>query len=154
MFDHSAVVYEFPNGPRLYALCQTRTGCYPSWDDIITGTKGVCHWTACRIEGENPWRYEGPQNNASIEEQKILINSLRNDSPVNHEATMIDSTYMAIMGQVASYTGKQVTWGQIISADFEFEPKLAETCIDMPAPTEPDPKGNYPLPIPGFTEFM
>ncbi len=154
MFDHSAVVYEFGSGPRLYALCQTRTGCYPNWDDIIMGTKGVCHWTACRIEGENPWRYEGPQNNAHVEEQKILINSIRDSTPVNHADTMIDSTYMAIMGQIASYTGKQVTWDQMLTADFEFEPKLADTRLDMPSPIQPDAAGNYPLPMPGFTDYF
>ena len=34
----------------------------PMWDDVIMGTKGTCYWTDCRIEGETPWRYEGPQN--------------------------------------------------------------------------------------------
>jgi len=154
MFDNASVTYEFASGPRLYASCQTRTGCYPKWDDIILGTKGVCHWTDCRIEGENPWRYQGPKNIADIEEQKILVNSIRNGAPVNHQNTMIDSTYMAIMGQVAVYTGKQVTWDQITSADFEFEPKLADVRLDMPASTRPDAEGNYRLPIPGFTEYL
>jgi predicted dehydrogenase len=110
MFDHHSVVYEFAGGPRLYALCQTRLGCYSNWDDIIMGTKGVCHWTACRIEGETAWRYEGPKNDANVEEQKILIGSIRAGTPVNHADTMIDSTYMAIMGQLACYSGKPVTW--------------------------------------------
>jgi predicted dehydrogenase len=57
MFDHHTVVYEFASGPRIYALCQTRANCYGNWDDILMGTKGVCHWTACRIEGETNWHY-------------------------------------------------------------------------------------------------
>ena len=77
MFDHHTVVYEFASGPRLYALCQTRAGCYQSWDDIIMGTKGICHWTDCRIEGETKWRYEGPRNVSHVEEQKILIGAIR-----------------------------------------------------------------------------
>ncbi len=154
MFDHSSVVYEFAGGPRLNALCQTRTGCYPNWDDIIMGTKGVCYWTACKIDGEQPWRYEGPQNNANTEEQRLLIDSIRNASPVNASDTMIDSTYMAIMGQVASYSGKPVTWEQMLAADFEFEPKLADVRLDMPPSTQPDATGNYPLPVPGFTDYF
>ncbi len=154
MFDHSSVVYEFASGPRLTALCQTRVNCYPNWDDIIMGTKGVCYWTACRIEGESPWRYEGPQNNANTQEQQLLIDSIRNATPLNHADTMIDSTYMAIMGQIASYTGKQVTWDQMLAADFEFEPKLADVRLDMPPATQPDASGNYPLPIPGFVDYF
>ncbi|MGQ9573919.1 MAG: Gfo/Idh/MocA family protein [Thermoguttaceae bacterium] len=154
MFDHHTVVYEFPSGVRLYALCQTRDGCYPLWDDIIMGTKGVCHWSACRIEGETKWRYQGPHNVADIEEQKILIGSIRQGKPVNHGDTMIDSTYMAVMGQIACYTGKPVTWEQMMGADFEFEPKLADVRLDMPAPTKPDATGNYPLPVPGITTYF
>ncbi len=62
MFDNHSVVYEFKSGVRVYALCQTRDGCYGSWDDIIMGSKGTCYWSACRIEGETKWRYQGPHN--------------------------------------------------------------------------------------------
>ena len=154
MFDHHTVVYEFASGPRIYALCQTRAGCYPTWDDIIMGTKGVCHWSACRIQGETNWRYEGPRTDPSTEEQKILIGSIRDGHPVNHGDTMIDSTYIAIMGQIACYTGRQVTWEQMMQADFEFEPKLADVRLDMESPIKPDATGNYPLPIPGLTNYF
>ena len=154
MFDHATVVYEHKSGPRIYAMCQTRNGCYPSWDDIIMGTKGVCHWTACRIDGETNWRYDGPRNNPHAEEQKILIGSIRQGTPVNHGDTMIDSTYVAIMGQIACYTGITVTWEQMMAADFEFEPKVADVRLDMDPATEPDATGNYPLPIPGMTKYL
>jgi len=154
MFDHHTVVYEFKSGPRLYGMCQTRNGCYGIWDDIIMGTKGVCHWSACRIEGETKWRYEGPKNDPHTQEQVILINSIRDGKPVNHGDTMIDSTVMAIMGQIACYLGKPVTWEQMAAADFEFEPKLSDVRLDMPPPTTPDATGNYPLPKPGFTKYF
>jgi len=154
MFDNHSVVYEFDGGPRLYALCQTRNGCYGNWDDIIMGTKGTCRWTACRIEGETNWHFTGPKNNPHAEEQNILIGSIRGGQPVNHGDTMIDSTYMAVMGQLACYSGKPVTWEQMIGADFEFEPKVADVHLDMEAPTKPDATGNYPLPIPGRTKYF
>ncbi|HUT89183.1 MAG TPA: Gfo/Idh/MocA family oxidoreductase [Thermoguttaceae bacterium] len=154
MFDHDTVVYEFKSGPRLYAMCQTRANCYPNWDDILMGTKGTCYWTACRIEGETNWRYEGPKNNPHTEEQKILIGSIRAGQPVNHRDTMIDSTYVGIMGQIACYTGKPVTWDEMMAADFEFEPKLADVTLDMDPPTRPDETGNYPLPLPGITSYF
>ncbi|MBN2294420.1 MAG: Gfo/Idh/MocA family oxidoreductase [Pirellulales bacterium] len=154
MFDHDTVVYEFPSGVRLYAMCQTRSGCYGNWDDIIMGTKGTCHWTALKIEGETNWRYKGPRNNPHAEEQKILIGAIRDGKPVNHENTMIDSTYMAVMGQIAVYTGKPVTWKQVMEADFEFEPKVEQATLDMEPPTRPDKTGNYPLPKPGLTTLL
>jgi len=154
MFDHASVVYEHASGPRINAMCQTRAACYANWDDIIMGTKGVCHWSACRIEGENPWRYSGPRNDPHSEEQNILIGSIREGKPVNHAETMVDSTYMAIMGQLAVYSGKTVSWEQMMASEFEFEPTCDDATLDMPSPTEPDEDGNYPLPIPGFTEYF
>ena len=154
MFDHNTVVYEMPSGVRVYAMCQTRAGCYPKWDDILMGTKGTCYWSATKIEGETNWHYEGPKNNPHSEEQNILINSIRDGEPVNHQATMIDSTYMAVMGQIASYTGNPVKWKQVMDADFEFEPKVDEVTLDMEPPTRPDETGNYPLPVPGVTELL
>jgi myo-inositol 2-dehydrogenase/D-chiro-inositol 1-dehydrogenase len=154
MFDHHTVVYEFKSGIRLYALCQTRFGCYGKWDDIIMGTKGVCNWSACKIEGDTNWRYDGPKNNSSSAEQQILIGSIREGKPINHGDTMVDSTYMAIMGQIACYTGKPVTWDEMMAADFEFEPKIADVHEDMEPPTKPDAEGKYPLPIPGITKYL
>ena len=153
MFDHHTAVYEFKSGPRLYALCRTQANCYPSWDDILTGTKGVCHWTACRIEGENKWQYQGRHNDPNVGEQERLVGSIRAGKPINDGSTMIDSTYMAIMGQIACYAGKPVTWDEMLAADFEFEPKIADATLDMDAPTKPDATGNYPLPLPGITKI-
>ncbi len=154
MFDHHTAVYEFASGPRLYGMCQTRLGCYSNWDDVILGTKGTCRWSACRIEGETPWRYEGPRNDPHAEEQKILIGAIREGRPVNHRATMIDSTYMAIMGQIACYSGKPVKWEQMQGADFTFGPAVDDVRLDMQAPVQPDASGNYPLPKPGFVEYF
>jgi len=154
MFDHGTVVYEFDSGPRLYALCQTRAGCHAKWDDILMGTKGVCYWSNCRIEGETNWSYEGPRNNEHTEEQKILIGSIRENQPVNNGDTMIDSTVTGIMGQIACYTGKPVTWKEMMDADFEFEPKVEEVTLDMDPPVRVDDTGNYPLPIPGVTNYF
>lgn len=154
MFDHHTVVYEFKSGVRLYAVCQTRAGCYGNWDDILMGSKGVCHWTACRIEGETKWRYQGPHNDPHTGEQQRLIGSIRSGNLINDGPTMIDSTTMAVMGQIACYTGTPVTWEQMMAADLEFEPKIADVTLDMEAPTRPDATGNYPLPLPGITKLL
>lgn len=153
MFDHHSVVYDFKSGPRLYGMNNTQVNCFPQWDDIIMGTKGTCYWSACRIEGETNWRYDGPRNDPHAEEQKILVGALREGRVVNHRDTMIDSTAMAIMGQLACYTGKPVTWEEFARLDFEFEPKLADVRLDMPPSIVPDATGNYPLPRPGLTTF-
>jgi hypothetical protein len=61
---------------------------------------------------------------------------------------------MAVMGQIACYSGKPTTWEQVAAADFEFEPKIADVKEGMPAPVQPDATGNYPLPKPGITKYF
>lgn len=154
MFDHHTVVYEYGSGARVYALCQTRNGCYHNYSDIIMGTKGVCYLGDCRITGETNWKFEGPHNNPYEEEQKALIDSVLQGKPINSGYHMITSTLTTIMGQIACYTGKAVEWAQVVKSNFQYAPPPDQSNFDTPPPVKPGPDGNYPLPIPGMTKMI
>ena len=66
---------------------------------------------------------------------------------------MARSTLMAIMGQLTCYSGKEVTWEQVNKSDFVFPPKVEDVRLDMEPPVKPGEKGNYPVPMPGISEF-
>lgn len=150
MFDHHTVVYEYASGARVYALCQTRNGCYGNSSDIVMGTKGVCHLGACRIEGENPWTFpREQQNNPYAAEQKALIEAIRSGQPINSGYHMANSTLSTVMGQIACYSGKPTNWEDVAKSDFEFGPSPDGASFDTPPPVTPDASGNYPLPVPG-----
>ncbi len=154
MFDHHTVVYEYDNGPRVYALCRTQVGCYDNATDVILGSKGRCYLGECRIEGQTKWRFEGPHNNPYVEEQKALIESVRNGKPINSGYHMANSTLFAVMGQVACYTGKPITWEEIAKSNLQFGPPPEQSTFETPPPTKPDKTGNYPLPVPGVTKLL
>lgn len=150
MFDHHTVVYEYASGTRVYALCQTRNGCYGNSSDIIMGSKGVCDLGACRIQGENAWTFpRDQQNNPYVAEQRALIDSIRNGRPLNSGYHMVNSTMSTILGQLACYSGKPTRWDEVAQADFQFGPSPDEASFDTPPPVTPDATGNYPLPVPG-----
>jgi len=150
MFDHHTVVYEYASGARVYALCQTRNGCYGNSSDIVMGTKGVCHLGACRIEGENAWTFPRDQhNNPYVAEQKALIESIRNGQPINSGYHMANSTLSTVMGQIACYSGKPTNWDDVAKSDFQFGPSPDQASFDTAPPVTPDVTGNYPLPVPG-----
>ncbi len=153
MYDHHTVVYEYPGGTRVYALCRTQINCYGNYNDIILGTKGTCDLMNCRIDGETKWRYDKPRNDAHAEEQKALIESVRKGEPINSGYHMAQSTMVAVMGQLACYSGKELTWEQVSQSDFQFGPPPEECNFDTPPPVTPDATGNYPLPKPGFFKF-
>ncbi len=148
VFDHHSVIYEYENGVRLYAFCRTTTGCYDEYSDIILGSKGRANLMACRIWGENNWRWQGSGDPYQIEHDKLFA-SIRSGKPINNGAYMARSTMMGVMGQISCYTGKEVTWEQIQASDFAYAPK-PEDCHDgMEPPTKPGPDGSYPVYVPG-----
>jgi len=154
MFDHHTAVYEYQSGARLYALCRTQLGCYGNSGDIIMGTKGTCNLARCRIEGETDWQYRGPHNNPYEAEQKALIDSVRSGRPINSGSYMVGSTMIGVLGQIACYTGKEVTWDQAYKSNLRFGPPPDESNFQTKPPSVPDETGNYPLPMPGITKLL
>ncbi len=157
MFDHHTVVYEYPQGTRLYALCRTQAGCYPNASDIIMGSKGTCYLDhRPRIEGENAWQFEGDPNNPYDAEQAALIESVRTGKPINSGYHMAHSTMITILGQLTCYGGEKRTFEEVNNSDLQFGPSPEESSFDTPPPSVPGEDGNYPLPRPGVTpeEFI
>ena len=151
MFDHHTVVYEYANGARVYALCRTQENTYHNPGDLITGTKGTCDLTACRIDGENKWQFKGQHNNPYVAEQQYMIDSIRNGKPINSGYHMNNSTLICVMGQLACYTGKAITWEEISKSEFSYGPGPERANFETPPPSKPGADGNYPLPRPGVT---
>jgi predicted dehydrogenase len=153
MFDHNTVVYEYPSGVRVYALCRTQERCYGNSSDIIMGTKGTCHLGSCKIEGQKPWKYRGPQNDPYLAEQRALIDSVRSGKPLSSGYHMNQSTLIGVMGQMACYSGAPVTWEEAMNSPLHFGPAPEASNFDTKPPTLPDKTGNYPLPRPGLTRL-
>jgi predicted dehydrogenase len=154
MFDHHTVAYEYASGARLYALCRTQDGCYNNAGDVVMGTKGTCYLDQCRFEGENSWRYDQAHNNPYDAEQKALIDSVREGRPINSGYHMARSTMLAVMGQIACYTGKPTRWDNVLNSDLQFGPAPEDSSFAIEPPTLKDETGNYPLPLPGITGLL
>ncbi len=154
MFDHHTVVYEFENGPRLYALCRTVANCYNNSGDIIMGSKGTCHLHQYRIEaGGTKWQYEGPRGAGYREEQAALVAAIKNNQPINSGYHMINATMTTVMGQMSCYTGQPYNYEDVLKSDLQYLPTPDETTLDLKPPTQPLDNGNYPLPLPGTTSL-
>jgi len=153
VFDHHSVVYEFDKGVRVYAFCRTTTGCYDEYSSLVFGTKGKASLLHCRLWGENTWRWQGQCDPYQIEHDKLFA-GIRSGNPINCGDYMARSTMIGVMGQLSCYTGKEVTWEQVMASDYYYPPK-PEDCHDgMEPPTKPGPNGSYPVPEPGRTKMI
>ncbi len=123
-YDNGFVVYEYANGIRGFLGCRTHDGCYTSNLDYIIGTKGTCavgHNPV--IDGEVRWRYKGFQKSKHQIEHDELFASIRAGKPINDGTRMAHTNLMAIMGRMAAYTGKKVTWKEAFHSQQRLVPE-------------------------------
>lgn len=153
VFDHHSVVYEFPDGVRVYAFCRTTSGCYDESSSLVFGSKGKANLTSCRISGENAWRWQGQCDPYQLEHDKLFA-AIRSGNPINCGDYMARSTMITVMGQISCYTGKEVSWEEINASDFFYAPRPEQCRDDMEPPTRPDATGSYPVPFPGRTRLL
>ncbi|MBU4273262.1 MAG: Gfo/Idh/MocA family oxidoreductase [Planctomycetes bacterium] len=152
VWDHHATVFEYARGARVYAYCRQQDGCATDVSDCFHGTKGRCDLLRCRIEGENSWRYEGPDCNRFDLEHVALFSAIRGGTPINNSLYMARSSMLAVMSTWASYTGQEIAWEQAMRSEHVAAP--AALSFEAEPPTKPDAHGEYPLPIPGLTKFV
>ena len=152
MFDHHAVVYAYENGPRLYAFCRTQAGCHAGVSDTVFGTKGRAELLHYRIVGETNVEIPAPTVSPYLQEQKELFAAIRAGKPINSGDYMAKSTMLAVLGQIACYTGRQLSWKKAVSSDFAFQPVDADFRSDPPI--KPGPDGLYPVAVPGKTKLI
>lgn len=144
IFDHMSVVYEYADGVKGFASCRQQDGTHIDVSDHILGTKGNCNVFRHSIKGETDWKYEGPKNNMYQTEHDELFASIRNSKPINNGEYMCRSTMLAIMGRMACYTGKEITWEQAMNSQENL----------TPAKYEWGPLAVAPVAMPGITEFV
>jgi myo-inositol 2-dehydrogenase / D-chiro-inositol 1-dehydrogenase len=156
VFDHHAVVYDFPKGVRVYAYCRTIDNCYNENSSLILGSKGRCDLLRLRITGETNWTHPGMKGRGDPYdlEHVALFEGIRGGKPVNNGDYMIRSTQVGLIGQFACYTGKEVTWEQFDNSSFYYPPVPEDVRMDMEAPVKPGADGTYPVFTPGVTKLL
>ncbi len=152
VFDHHGLVWEYPNGVRMYGFGRAQAGCYDETSDIIMGTKGIANLIKNHIQGETNWKYDGPPCNMYEAEHLAMFKSIRDGKPINNGKYMVNSVMMAILGQIVCYTGKKVTWDEAINATYRLGPENPD--FNTEPPVKPDEKGIYPVAMPGITKLL
>jgi predicted dehydrogenase len=146
IFDHHTVFYEYPSGIRVYFTCRRQEGCGKFVDEIVLGTKGKAQIIAGKIEGEKSWHFSGAgaRKGMYVAEHQAMIKSIREGKPINNGQYMCNSTLLAIMGRMCTYTGQDLTWEQVLKSKERLGP---DHYAWGNAPEEP-------VAIPGKTKFV
>jgi predicted dehydrogenase len=140
IYDHFAATFEFRNGARLTSACRQMPGCSGDVNDYVIGSKGTAHLMKHRVApaGGGAWEYGGEDKSMYDVEHDELFASIRAGKPINDGETAAHSTMLAIMAREAAYTGKRLTWKQMLESKQDLRPK-EYAWGPLPTPTVPTP---------------
>ncbi len=156
IFDHHFVEFKYASGAVISSQCRHQPNTMYKVGETFQLTNGAVDTNDAGIakiydlagnemrsisnsEGHNPYQ----------EEHNQLFASIRNKGVINDAYNGAKSTMTAIMGRMATYSGKVINFDEAIASTIQLMPE--EVNWDSPTPTSPDSNGNYPIPTPGKT---
>jgi hypothetical protein len=110
--------------------------------EALVGTKGTCQADAYTINGKRIAGRRG--TDPYVQEHTDLIESIRKNQPINELKNVAESTLTAIMGRMAAYTGKTVSWEQALNTKQDTMPEKLTWDMKIDTPHAATP-GRTPL---------
>ncbi|MBD1428558.1 Gfo/Idh/MocA family protein [Sphingobacterium litopenaei] len=149
-FDHFAVEYDYGNGVKGVHFGRQQSGTDSRNSVEVLGSKGnveVNLMSSYKIHGEKPYEFSGNSNNMYQTQHDELLAAVRSGNVINDGDHMVNSTLLAIWGKISAYTGKRITYEQIMSSKEVLSPLSKDFSWDMPA-------DNMEIARPGMKSFV
>ncbi|MGE3313683.1 MAG: Gfo/Idh/MocA family protein [Planctomycetaceae bacterium] len=165
IYDHHAVEYMYEDGSWMFSQCRQIPANWNSVTEHAIGTKGVADISASIIGKkialndvgsttvkDVSWKYTGKKADPYQVEHDDLFAAIRNNVSFNEGANGAYSTLTAIMGRMATYSGKPVTWEQALNSQLDLMPE--KFAWDANPKVMPSANGEYPIAVPGITRAV
>ena len=123
-------------------------GGWSNVSEFAHGSKGTSDPSGW-IKGANEWKFEGKRLNGHQQEQHDLIEALMAGKIYNEGEYGAKSTFTAILGREACYSGKLLKWDDLLAKGKDLCPGIDSYTLESNPPTMPGPDGKYPVPVPG-----
>jgi predicted dehydrogenase len=157
IFDHHAVEYTYPDGTKMFGFCRQMPGCEHLVGEFAVGSRGEADIAKAQLHSsDGEWKYPRARTgrrssvaNPYQVEHDALFTAIRNDTPHNEAERGATATMTAILGRMATYTGRTVTWDEGFNKGRSLVPDKIAGWDTKPL-TFPDSDGLYPLPKPGI----
>lgn len=146
IFDHIEVNYLWPDDTRAFIAQRQINGCDTDNSCYLLGTKGKGEVSRRGVKtwGTEDWKYKGPTPNMYQVEHDELFKSIRDGKPINDGDRMVNSTLMGIMGRMAGYTGKVITYEMALNSKEALVPETPNWDVKVEFPKHA---------LPGTTQF-
>src|SRR6056297_1532672 len=157
--DHHFVEFTYPSGAVISSQCRHQPGTWSKVGENFQGTKGRIDMkdagtaSIVDLEGNSIFEHRGKNDpNPYQVEHDRLFASIRNNEVISDAENGAKSTMTAILGRMATYSGKVVTWDEAMKSEKLLVPKDMDW--NSTPPVLPDTNGNYPIPTPGETDVF
>jgi predicted dehydrogenase len=145
IYDHFAIDYEYDKGVRVASYSRQMPNCEDNVSEALVGTRGFCQVNKYSITGLHAWKFPGTDNKPYVQEHTDLIASIRAGKPYNELKNVAETTLTAILGRMAAYTGKAVTWDQALNSKEDLMPPKVDWDVSLSV---------APVAMPGQTELV
>jgi len=146
-YDNFSVDFIYDEEVHMHSMCRQINDCENNVSEYIRGTTGYtnCKNTIWNIDGTEQFTYEYPLDDSGEPMKNVkmipydqehidLITAIRTGEYVNEAEFTAKSNMTAIMGRISAYTGKMVTWEEMMSSDLTLGPEILEMGpVDMEA---------------------
>ncbi len=155
IFDHHFVEFTYPSGAVIASQCRHQPETMSRVSEFFQGTKGTVstegdNATLTDWNGNILFEHRGKDDPNPYEVEHVrLFESIRNGGVLSNAEYGAHSTMTAIMGRMATYSGKVIKWDEALNSNIVLIPD--GLTWDSPAPVQPNADGTYKIPMPGQT---
>ena len=141
--------------------CRHQRNCWNKVAESFQGTKGTVYTDSGDVarmktyDGSGIYNHMGEDDISPYQiEHNKLFASIRSGGVISDGENGAKATLSAIMGRMATYSGKMITWEEALNSEIQLVPDEADLAFDKMPPVYPDENGNYPIPVPGQFEVL
>ena len=125
-YDNFSIDYEYEDGRHVHSMCRQINGTANAVHEIFHGTKAIAT-TAGKLRivdasGNELFAAEESETSPYVQEHINLVTCIRQNIPFNEAEQTAISNMVAIMGRVSAYTGKEVTYDEMMNSDMKLGP--------------------------------
>jgi len=134
-FDNFSVDFVYENGMHMHSMCRQINGTANNVSEFIMGTEGKtnCQNKIWDLKDTEKYAFAYPLDDKGqpmknvkvspyVQEHIDLVTCIRQNIAINEAEQTAISNMTAIMGRVSAYTGKEVTWDEMMNSDLKLGP--------------------------------
>ncbi len=120
IFDHHSVEYTYENGHKMFSMCRHMPKCWSKVSEFVHGANGWADIAKGEIydpKGKVIFKCQNGEGQRAGHQQEHhdLFADIANGVYVNEAEYGAKSTFTAILGRLATYSGKELMWDDMLA---------------------------------------